>query len=126
MENKNSYLEEVQMIGLRIAYFRKMRKMTQTELARAVNINKSYLSHIESGSSNKIISLPLLIMIAKALDVELPILVDIHELEDSNRDMRRQFNEMRDLFNEMKAFNDELDSMMATMDLIKLPAPEQK
>lgn len=119
-------MQEIKYIGLRIGYFRKIRNMTQAELAKAVHINKNYLSHIESGAAQKIISLPLLISIAKALDVELPILVDLSELQENKLEMRRQLDEMRDLFNEMKEFNDELDAMMSSMDLIKLPAPEQK
>ena len=77
MDNRENYIREAQCIGLRIAYFRKLRRMTQADLAQAVHINKKYLSHIESGSASKVISLPLLIMISKALDVDLPILVDI-------------------------------------------------
>ena len=58
---RGNYQAEIKYIGLRIAYFRKMRNLTQADLADKVHINKNYLSHIESGSANKIISLPLLI-----------------------------------------------------------------
>ncbi len=68
----------------------------------------------------------MLIAIAKALDVELPILVDFSELQENKLEMRRQLDDMRNLFNEMKEFNDELDAMMTSMELIRLPAPEQK
>ena len=108
--------KELQYIGLRLAYFRKMRNLTQAQLAEKVSINKNYLSQIESGSTSKAISLPLLIQISKALDVELAILVDLNDLEKSRAEIKKQFDEMRCLFAEMKQFNSELDKMMAEMD----------
>ena len=57
--------KELQCIGLRIAYFRRVRNLTQAELADKVGINKNYLSHIECGNTNKAISLPLLIHISR-------------------------------------------------------------
>ena len=108
--------KELQFIGLRMAYFRKMRNMTQAQLAEKVSINKNYLSQIESGSTSKAISLPLLIQISKALDVELAILVDLNDLEKSRAEIKKQFDEMKGLFAEMKQFNNELDKMMAEMD----------
>ncbi|MBR6961237.1 helix-turn-helix transcriptional regulator [Candidatus Saccharibacteria bacterium] len=44
---------ELQCIGLRIAYFRKLNNLTQADLAGMLHINKNYLSHLESGSTNK-------------------------------------------------------------------------
>ena len=107
---------EVKYIGLRIAYFRKMRNFTQAELADKVHINKNYLSHIESGSANKVISLPLLIDLSKALDIELSVLVDLNDLTESKKAVREQFQEMKAMFNEMKQFNAELDKLLADMD----------
>ncbi len=49
MEKIDNCLKEVQYIGLRIAYFRKLRNLTQVDLANKVSINKNYLSHIEEG-----------------------------------------------------------------------------
>ena len=108
--------KELQYIGLRLAYFRKMRNLTQAQLAEKVSINKNYLSQIESGSTSKAISLPLLIQISKALDVELAILVDLNDSEKSRTEIKKQFEEMKGLFAEMKQFNSELDKMMAEMD----------
>jgi len=110
---------EIQYIGVRIAYFRKLRGMTQAELADKVHINKNYLSHIESGSANKAISLPLLIDLSKALDIELSILVDLNDLTETKKAVREQFNEMKAMFNEMKQFNAELDKMLADTDSLK-------
>ena len=97
--------EELKCIGLRIAYFRKLKKITQVQLAEKLNINKNYLSHIESDSANKAISLPLLIRLSKALGVELSVLTDFGEFV---RDMRQMFEEMKEL-------NSELDKMLAEM-----------
>ena len=113
---RSDFQAEVKYIGLRIAYFRKMQGMTQAELADKVHINKNYLSHIESGSANKVISLPLLINLSKALDIELSVLVDLNDLTESKKAVREQLQEMKAMFNEMKQFNAELDKLLADMD----------
>ena len=95
MEKIDDCLREVQ-IGLRIAYFRKLRNLTQADLADKVSINKNYLSHIESGSANKVMSLPLLIRISKALDVELALLVDLSDLDNSKNEVREQITDPYD------------------------------
>ena len=112
---------EIRYIGLRIAYFRKLRHLTQAEFA-----NKNYLSHIESGSANKVLSLPLLIKIAKALDVELALLVDLSDLDNSKNEIRQQLDEMKAMFEEMKKFNAELDEMMSDMNCFDLEDDEEK
>ena len=115
MPNKDDCLAEIQCIGLRIAYFRKLKNMTQSSLAEKVHINKNYLSHIECGSTSKVISLPLLIRIAKALDVELSILVDLGDLDNSKNEIREQIKDMKNMFDEMKELNAELDKMMSDL-----------
>lgn len=117
METKSYLQAEIQFIGLRIAYFRKLRNMTQAQLAQTVHINKNYLSHIESGAADKAVSLPLLLRISKALKVELSVLVDLSDLEHSKEnEIKGEFEEMRVIFQEMKQFNDELDKMMMEME----------
>ena len=115
MEKIDDCLQEIQYIGLRIAYFRKLRNMTQADLADKVSINKNYLSHIESGSAHKVLSLPLLIRISKALDIELALLVDLSDLDNSKNEVREQITELRNMFEEMKQFNNELDGMIAQL-----------
>jgi len=115
MEKIDDCLKEIQYIGLRIAYFRKLRNLTQADLAEKVSINKNYLSHIESGSANKVLSLPLLIRISKALDVELALLVDLSDLDNSKNEVREQISELKTMFEEMKQFNSELNDMMAQL-----------
>ena len=101
---------------MRIAYFRKLRNLTQAQLAELVSINKNYLSHIESGSSYKVISLPLLIKISKALDVKLSILVNLEEIDSPKDEIRKELDEMKAIFTELKKLNEDLDKVMADMD----------
>lgn len=115
---RNDCQEEIQKIGLRISYFRRVRNMTQAGLAERVNINKNYLSQIECESANKAISLPLLIRIARALDVKLSVLVD---LDDWTSDAEKNseavtIQELRQMFNEMCQLNEELDRAMERVD----------
>ena len=124
MEKIDDCLREVQ-IGLRIAYFRKLRNLTQADLADKVSINKNYLSHIESGSANKVMSLPLLIRISKALDVELALLVDLSDLDNSKNEVREQITELRNMFEEMKQFNAELNDMMAQLNVTDYDIPDE-
>lgn len=110
----DDYHNELKCIGLRIAYFRKLKNITQATLAEKLSINKNYLSHIESGSANKAVSLPLLIRISKALDVDLSLLTDLSDLKKNElstfvRDMWQTFQEMQEL-------NAELDKMIEQMD----------
>ncbi|MBQ7199213.1 MAG: helix-turn-helix transcriptional regulator [Selenomonadaceae bacterium] len=119
MEDKNLEVTsdcraELKCIGLRIAYFRKLKNITQATLAERLSINKNYLSHIESGSADKAVSLPLLIRISKALDVELSLLTDISDLNQNK--MNDFVKEMRQTFEEMKELNVELDKLLAEMD----------
>ncbi len=53
-------------IGLRIREFRKMKKMTQEQLAEAVGVGVTHISHIETG--NSIPSLKVLIDIINTLE----------------------------------------------------------
>ena len=114
-ENINDYINEVQMIGLRIAYFRKLNGMTQRELADQLGINKNYLSHIESGSTDKVVSLPLLIRISKALNIELALLVDIEDMRSAKNGVLQQMDEIKMMFDEVKRFSAELDRIVIGM-----------
>lgn len=79
MEDRHE--EKIRLIGLRIAYFRKIKRLTQEELAHRVCINKNYLSRIECGLGQKTISLPLLFDLAEALGISLSLLVNCEDLE---------------------------------------------
>lgn len=62
-------------IGLRVAYYRKLRGLTQLELARKAQISISVIGRLERGKYNKNIPMGLLIDVAAALEVEYSLLV---------------------------------------------------
>lgn len=65
-KNTQRYIE----IGLNVAYFRKLRNLTQEELAEKADISRSYLSAIEAPNIVKTLSLELLFDLADALNIE--------------------------------------------------------
>ncbi len=107
---KEDFRDEMRCIGMRIAGFRKLRHLTQEELADKLNINKNYLSQIETASGNKNISLPMLIRISRALDVELALLTDIDGVYKS--DLKSFWSDMKDTFEQIKQLNDDMDKML--------------
>lgn len=56
-------------VGLKIAYYRKKKGYTQTQLAEMVGISSNYLSLIERGNKRQSYSMETLFKIAEALDV---------------------------------------------------------
>ncbi len=68
-------------IGRKIAYYRRLRDLTQEQLARRVNISVSTLGKIECGKYNKSLSLSMLMNIAEGLNIKLVCLVDIDSEE---------------------------------------------
>lgn len=75
------YQEKLRQLGLNISYYRKYRRMTQLELAEKANISSCYVSQIERGSSRKAVSLPVLIALADALEIEVADLFDFREVK---------------------------------------------
>ncbi len=68
-------------IGAKIAYYRRLRQMTQAELAGKVNLSKSSIGRIERGKYNKGIPHSTLLDIAEGLDVNLSSLTTFTEEE---------------------------------------------
>ena len=62
------YEYEFRMIGLKVAYYRKAKNLTQEQLAEKLNVTTSYIGSIES-KTYKPISLKTLFRIAAALEV---------------------------------------------------------
>lgn len=56
-------------LGLNIAYYRKLRSLTQMELAEKVNISRTHISNIEAPNMPVSVSLDKLFDIADVLDV---------------------------------------------------------
>ncbi len=67
------------MIGLKIAYYRKMRGYTQGQLASKIGISATYLGQIERGNNGKSYSLETLLSIAGGLDIDVNLLLNNSE-----------------------------------------------
>lgn len=65
-DNVDKYIQ----LGLNIAYYRKLRGMTQEQLAEAAGISRAHLSAIEAPNIIKPFSIELLFDISNALQIE--------------------------------------------------------
>ena len=66
---KPAHIEKYRQIGLKIAYFRKLRGYTQEELAERVGLTPAFIGHVEAPNIAKAISLDTLFDIAEVLDI---------------------------------------------------------
>ena len=66
---EREFEQEYKMIGLKIAYYRKLQGYTQEKLAEKLEVATSYIGQIEAQGMYKPISLTTLLRIAQALDV---------------------------------------------------------
>ncbi len=62
------YESEYMQLGLKIAYYRKLRGLTQEQLAEKINRTPAFIGHVEAPNINKAISLDTLFEIAKVLN----------------------------------------------------------
>ena len=69
--------EKFKRLGLNIALYRKMKNMTQVELAEKVNISRTHMGNIEAPNIVKPISLELAFDIADALEIPVSLLFDM-------------------------------------------------
>lgn len=63
------YESEYLQLGLKIAYYRKLRGLTQEQLAEKIERTPAFIGHVEAPNICKAISLDTLFDISKALDV---------------------------------------------------------
>ncbi len=66
---KSIHEEEFLQLGLKIAYYRKLRGLTQEQLAERIDCSAAFIGHVEAPNVKKTISLDTLFSISKALDV---------------------------------------------------------
>ena len=66
---KKIYAEQYRQIGLKIAYYRKLRGLTQEDLAEQVDLTPAFIGHLEAPNITTALSLDALFDIAAALDV---------------------------------------------------------
>lgn len=66
---KAIYESEYLQLGLKIAYYRKLRGLTQEQLAEKIDRTPAFIGHVEAPNISKAISLDTLFDIANALDI---------------------------------------------------------
>ncbi len=72
-EFRNQY----QQFGLNVVYYRKKKRLSQTQLAELVNIHRTYVSSIELGKVS--VSFDILFRLAQALDIPVSKLFEFRE-----------------------------------------------
>ena len=63
------YESEYRQLGLKIAYYRKYRGLTQEELAEKIDKSAAFIGHVEAPNVYKAISLDTLFDIASVLEI---------------------------------------------------------
>lgn len=66
---KQAHFDKYKQIGLKIAYYRKFRGLTQEKLAEQVGLTPAFIGHVEAPNIAKAISLDTLFDIADVLDI---------------------------------------------------------
>ncbi len=66
---KKIYETEYLQLGLKIAYYRKLRGLTQEQLAEKIERTPAFIGHVEAPNISKAISLDTLFDIAYVLDI---------------------------------------------------------
>ena len=72
-------MNEFRLLGLTIAYYRKLRGMTQADLAEATQLSRTHISNIEAPNGKTSISLNNLFDIAEVLEVPMKDLFDFRD-----------------------------------------------
>lgn len=70
---------QYRQLGLTIAYYRKLRGMTQLQLAESVDLSRTHISNLEAPNMPTSISLDKLFDISETLDVPLAKLFEFRE-----------------------------------------------
>lgn len=72
-------INEFRLLGLTIAYYRKLRGLTQAELAEATNLSRTHISNIEAPNGKTSISMNKIFDIADVLEVPVKDLFDFRD-----------------------------------------------
>lgn len=67
---KVEYLDYYKVLGLKISYYRKIKGLTQEQLAESINKSTAFIGSIEAPNVNVGVSLDTLFDISMVLDVE--------------------------------------------------------
>lgn len=70
---REDYRERFRILGLRIAYYRKMRDMTQEQFAEAIGRSVSFVSQIEANNAAEVkgVSLETLFLMSEKLGISM-------------------------------------------------------
>ena len=70
---REDYRERFRILGLRIAYYRKMRGMTQEQFAEAIGRSVSFVSQIEANNAAEVkgVSLETLLLMSEKLGISM-------------------------------------------------------
>lgn len=71
--------QEYKMIGLNIAYYRKLKGFTQLQLAESINISRTHMSNIEAPNMPTSVSLDTLMDIADTLEIPVETLLHFNK-----------------------------------------------
>lgn len=66
---KAEHIDKYRQLGLKISYYRKLRGITQEQLAERLGLSAAFIGHVEAPNINKAISLDTLFNIAEVLEV---------------------------------------------------------
>ena len=78
MRKKTNHSEEYIRLGLNIAYYRKLRGLTQLQLAEAIDISRTHMSNIEAPNIETSVSLDTLFDIADKLNIPVATLFEFN------------------------------------------------
>lgn len=70
MGQEKKHLEKLKKLGLNIAYWRKLKGLTQAELADKIGISRTHMSNIEAPNVVKSVSLDVIFDIADVLEID--------------------------------------------------------
>lgn len=76
MNKKQKHSETYIRLGLNIAYYRKLKGLTQLQLAEALDISRTHMSNIEAPNVQTSVSLDTLLDIAEQLGISITTLFD--------------------------------------------------
>lgn len=74
---KDEFKELYQQFGLNVVYYRKKKRLSQTQLAELVDIHRTYVSAIELGKVS--VSFDVLFRLAQVLEVPVSKLFELRE-----------------------------------------------
>lgn len=81
---KPQYELYYKQLGLNIAYYRKLRNLTQMDLAEFTDLSRTHISNIEAPNMQTHISLDTIFSIAEVLQIPAKELLDFRIMEENN------------------------------------------